>query len=355
MQHTYAIIGAGNGGQAMAAHLTLLGYRVRLYDVDQARIKHLRQARTITVTGQISGTATISEITSDLSDAVTGCAVIFVVTTTDRHADLVKSLIPLISENQLVVLCPGHTGGAMIVRNLFLAGRKNIAVVEMQDLIYTCRTDDAGHVTIMAIKKKIELAACRKSDIDAAMAAIGDIYPQLQPSDSILHTWFNNMGAILHPAPVLLNAGRIECGESFLYYREGITPAVANVLEQLDAERIAVARAYGIEPVSLAQWMKTAYDLEHDSLYELFQANPAYAAVKAITTLENRFLTEDVSSGLVPLAEFGRLAGVETPAMDSVITLAGMLLHRDFRKSGRNLENMGLKGKSVSEIKKIYT
>ena len=33
--YRFAVLGAGNGGQALAAHLTLLGQDVSLYDIDQ--------------------------------------------------------------------------------------------------------------------------------------------------------------------------------------------------------------------------------------------------------------------------------------------------------------------------------
>ena len=43
MKKTFAVIGAGNGGQAMAAHLTLSGYAVHLFDANQEKIKELQK------------------------------------------------------------------------------------------------------------------------------------------------------------------------------------------------------------------------------------------------------------------------------------------------------------------------
>lgn len=354
MKYTFAVIGAGNGGQAMAAHLTLLGHTVHLQDVDQEKILKLQEKAEITSEGKVEGTAKIAKITNDLGEAVQGCDIIMVTTTTDQHIRLANDLLPYIDEKQPVVLCPGQTGGSIVVHNVFQIAGKNISVAEMQDLIYTCRASEPGKVKVTALKQKMDFAGYCQEDYDRIIAVIGEIYPQLQQVKSVLHTGFDNMGAMLHPAPMLLNAGRIECGEDFFYYLDGITPSVADVLEKMDKERLAVAQAYGVDATSIHQWQKKAYSVEGDSFYELFQNNKSYASVKASKTLNDRYITEDVPCGLVPIVELGKLAGIVTPVMESVIELTGIMLSEDFRGNGRNLKCLGLEGKTVSEIKKMF-
>ena len=41
MAKTWAILGGGNGGQAIAGHLSILGEKVRLYDVVPATVDAL--------------------------------------------------------------------------------------------------------------------------------------------------------------------------------------------------------------------------------------------------------------------------------------------------------------------------
>lgn len=354
MKRSYAVIGAGNGGQAMAAHLSLMGYDVSLYDNNCEKIAQLQRLGTITATGRVEGVAQIFLITSRLDRAIAGRTAIFVATTTDQQIVLAESLLSCIADGQIVVLCPGQMGGSVVMHNFFARHGKTVVVAEMQDLIYTCRASEAGRVHISALKRKMALAAYEKDAYPQVIHAIGELYPQLTRAKSVLHTGFSDMGAILHPAPMLMNAGRIESGGDFLYYREGITPAVASVLEQLDRERLAVAAAYGVEVPSIAQWQKEAYGVEGNSLYELFQNNSSYAAIKAGATLNSRFISEDVPSGLVPITALGAVAGVSTPMMESVIELACGVLHCDFRAEGRNLRCMGLEGKTVADIQKLF-
>ena len=73
------------------------------------------------------------------------------------------------------------------------------------------------------------------------------------PASNCLETSLSNIGALFHPTPVLLNIGRIENDlQGFRYYWDGITPSVATLVGEIDQERMAVARAYGVSvPLSL--------------------------------------------------------------------------------------------------------
>jgi opine dehydrogenase len=53
------------------------------------------------------------------------------------------------------------------------------------------------------------------------------------------------------------------------------------------------------------------------------------------------------------VSELGRAAGVATPVIDGLVTLTSAMLRRDFRAEARNLEQLGLAGKSVTEIRSI--
>jgi opine dehydrogenase len=158
---------------------------------------------------------------------------------------------------------------------------------------------------------------------------------------------------MMHPAPTLLNAGRIESRSPFEYYSEGVTPSLARVVERIDAERRAVARAMGVEVPSIKDFYAMSYGVSGKDLHDAIQQVRAYDGIKGPTSLNTRYLFEDIPTGLVPLSCLGRAMGVPTPAMDAVIELGSILLNRDFRKEGRSLEKLGLAGKSPEEIRKL--
>ena len=86
-----------------------------------------------------------------------------------------------------------------------------------------------------------------------------------------------------------MNIGRIETDPNgFRYYWDGISPSVATLIKGIDAERIAVAEAYGVHILSAEEWLRQSYDTYGDDLYDLLQHNNAYGDIKAPTTINAR-------------------------------------------------------------------
>ena len=130
-----------------------------------------------------------------------------------------------------------------------------------------------------------------------------------------------------------------------------MTEQVASFIEKFDAERLAVGKAYGIDLLGVNDWIKFAYkDTEGDTLCERMKNNPAYHDIKSPSTIFTRQLTEDIPTGVLPIMELGKAAGVETPLLESMIHICEALLGQDLHTNGRNLKNLGLAGKSKQEI-----
>jgi len=81
----------------------------------------------------------------------------------------------------------------------------------------------------------------------------------------------------------------------------------------------------------------------------MLRSNPNYRSVKAPTTLDHRYLWEDVPMGLVPMSDVAGAVGVETPAIDRLIDEASGILGRDLRRAGRTLDKLGLTHHCVKE------
>jgi opine dehydrogenase len=352
----YTIIGAGHGGKAMAGHLALMGFPVTLYNRTADNVLAIARRGGLEIDGDDRGPrgfAQISHVTSEMAEAAAEADIIMVVVPSTAHADIATLLAPHLRDGQIVVLHPGRTGGCLEFRKVLLEHdcQAAIKLAEAETLIYASRSDGPAQVRIFRLKEAVPLAALPCTDTAAVLEALAPAYPQFIDGGDVLHTGLNNMGAIFHPALTLLNAGRIEStGGEFQFYMEGVTPSVARVLEELDRERVTVAAAVGIRARTAQEWLRMAYDARGASLYEAIQNQPGYRGIKAPSTLNHRYIFEDVPMSLVPIAALGERYGVAVATIDSIIRLACTVHGTDYRRRGRTLEKMGIAGLSVGEL-----
>ena len=336
-----AILGAGNSGLAMAAHLAMEGYPVHLWNRWTDAIGPLFHHPFIKVSGVINGEARLALVSSDIREVVEGVSTVLVTTPANAHRDIAQLLAPYATDDMLIILNPGRTFGALeFTTELRENGcSKNPLIIETQTIIYTCRKIDLNQVIILTFKHDVLFSAVDHTLNDTVIARFPEcLRPFFSPANSMVETSIGNVGMILHCAPVLLNSGWIESPYTqFKYYYEGITPSVARLLEKLDTERLEVARLLGHPVESTADWLRRSYGVEGESLYECIQNNPVYRTIDAPTTLQHRYITEDISCGLVPLETIGRSLGLSMQICGLIIDLANIMLEIDFRENGRKL------------------
>lgn len=353
----FAILGAGAGGQSMAAILASKGYSVRLYDIDRDKIHRLQELETIKVTGVIQCEAKPALITDNIGDAMTDVDVVMIVSTTDAHGSIAVQIKPYLKDGQIVMLNPGHCGGALELANILRGENgcgKDLIIAEAGDLMYGCRSYEIGNILHTGLKVHVPVATLPAADVTRLMYVLGPIFPCLKPASNVLETGFEGAGAMLHPIPSLMNVNKMDLGESYDYYMEGITPHIADIIAACDKERVAVCHALGVEALDLISMLTKTYELERkDNLYDLIQSIESYKALRNPTNVKHRFIVEDTMSGLVPLASVGRSLGIPTPMMDSFVNIACAVCGRDFWKEGRTAEKLGLSGKTAAEIREM--
>ncbi len=352
----YTVIGAGHGGKAMAAHLALEGYPVRLYNrtADNISVIHKRGGIELeSYEGGPRGFGRLERTTSDMGEALAEADVIMVVVPSSAHADVARAAALHLRDGQIVILHPGRTCGAIEFRKVLRESNcvGDVIVAETETLIYASRSDGPAQARIFRIKDSVPVAALPATQTSRVLDAVAPAYPQFIDGGSVLHTGLNNMGAIFHPALTILNAGRIEStGGEFQFYIDGVTHSVAHVLEELDRERVTVAAALGIRAQTAQEWLKRAYDATGEDLYEAIHNQTGYYGITAPKTLNHRYIFEDVPMSLVPIAALGQAYGVSVRGIDSMIRLACIIHRTDYWRRGRTLDKMGLQGLSVSEL-----
>lgn len=346
-----SIIGAGSGGQAMAGHFAMLGHKVSLYNRTQSKLAVIQAQQSIILNEAIRGVGYLHRVTSHLAEAIDGAELIMVTTTADAHRELAEKMAPYLNDEQIVVLNPGRTLGALefasTVRKLTA---KRVYIAEAQSLIYACRAETPGQVRVIGVKNKVLLAAYPNADTEHVLRKVNAVYPCFVKARNILETSLENIGAMLHPSVILFNAATIERGQGFYFYND-MTPAIASFLEQIDHERLMIGRAFGLNLMPVSEWVSYAYNnIKGVDLCEKMKNNPAYFKILAPTSLHSRLLLEDIPTGILPLTELAKLADVKTPLLESVLNIAQALLQIDFHQKGRTLKNLGIDNLTVNEL-----
>jgi opine dehydrogenase len=352
----FTVIGAGHGGKSMAAHLALMGFPVVMFNRTPDRIAAIRLRGGIDLecmAGGPCGFGRLRAVTADYEEALAESDVIMVVTPSSAHRDIAEHCGPHLRDGQIVVLNPGRTCGAIEFRKVLqdCDCRADVTVAEAGTFIYASRSDGPAQARIFRVKEAVPLAALPATRTARVLEALCPAYPQFIDGGDVLKTSLDNMGAIFHPALTLLNAGRIESthGE-FQFYIDGVTPAVAKVLEVLDRERVTVAASLGIRAQTALEWLQMAYDATGADLCEAIHNQPGYYGIQAPPSLNHRYIFEDVPMSLVPIAALGRRYGVSVRGMDAIIELACITHNTDYWRRGRTLDKLGIGELSVGEL-----
>ncbi|HEY1430421.1 MAG TPA: NAD/NADP octopine/nopaline dehydrogenase family protein [Stellaceae bacterium] len=357
---TVAIIGAGIGGIYLAAQLGIAGYKLRLHDLDDARLADIRAFGGIDVEGDGAGFAAVERATSDLPSAVDGADVVIIVTGGNAQAAVARSLVPLLRDGQIILLIQGNTGGSLIVRRtLDEAGcRAHVTVAEIDNYPYSCRRLSPIRIRPIVTKRWLQIAAFPGNRIASVHQRLSPLFPQAVAAPNVLYTGFTNANAMLHVANCVANAARIESGDGYRFYAEGVTPAVARLYQAINHERVAVAAALGAAAPTLEDWFDRVYGVREASLVETcrrltYNSDGPYQATGTPTSLDHKFITEDVPTGLMPMSALGAAAGVSTPAIDALIAIVHNMTGKDFALEGRTLMRLGLDGISAAEIRRV--
>ena len=344
-ENSISVLGAGGGGHAFAVFAKSKGFKVKLWNRTKSVIDGIKKNRGITATGSLEGHFQIDLATTSIKDVINESQLLMIVTTADAHKEIAEKIAPYLNQNQIIVLNPGRTGGALEVSNVITSndGPDKPRVVEAQSMLFVSRCEAPGNVIISGIKKKLSVSAFPSTLNDEALLVLKDLHHSFCEADTVLNTSFDNIGAIFHPAPLLLNVARCENPQiAYRHYIDGVSPSVAFFLEEMDKERINVAKAFSVNATPLKKWLNLAYGSKGKNLYELIQNTKEYQNLNAPSSLNVRYIFEEVPTGLVPISNLGEAIGVSTPNINTIINLANSLMKTDYRVSGRTLESMGI-------------
>lgn len=356
------VLGGGNGAFATSGHLALAGHSVTLCESPEfaESIAPLRSDPVIEVqadsyTSLPLGNARLAEVTTDFAEALSLADLVIVAMPSYGHGTVARRIARHVKPGQAILVVPGNLWGAVEFRAaLREAGtEEGVLVGEAACLIYACRKTAPQRIWIRGCKHGLSVSAFPAKDTPALVEIVRRLYPDVVPGNTVIETGLSNVNPFFHPPIFLANAARIEMDpQEFRFYVEGSSPGVSRLIEAMDAERLAIARAVGIQLDSLAAMTLRWYERDGAAgrtIYDLHHTVPAYLSSKSPNGLDSRYLQEDLPYGLAPVSELGREVGVPTPTIDSVVTVLSAFTGQEV-VAARSMASFGLSGIPPGEL-----
>lgn len=371
----FAVLGAGNGGHAMTADLSMMGFYVNLFELPQfeENIKPIQQKGGIHITGFAPGVQEVfpkgwtktgfakiqGKVTTDIREAVEDVDVIEIVTPAFGHEAIMNECAPHLRRGQIVVFNTGNWACFRFAHKLREMGIEGVILAEASLLIYSCRRSGPAQVHIDGMKQTLNIAALPAKKTSDVLRVLQKAYPQLKPAKNVLQTSLENLNLVFHPALMIMNAALVEHKKGdFLMYPFGCSPSVAKVISAVDQERLAVAKALDLELDTAMDFAYKSYGAKGKNYYEAIQnIKPFHDPIggRAPSNMKFRYITEDVPFALVPLASLGDLLGILTPTIKALIHLASIINGIDYVKEGTTVEKLGLAGLNAQQIVELVS
>ncbi|MBU4334981.1 MAG: NAD/NADP octopine/nopaline dehydrogenase family protein [Actinobacteria bacterium] len=347
-----AVLGAGAGGLSALVELQAAGHRVQLWNRSAATLARNVPDGEVRYAG-VLGTGTVRPdlVTTELPTALAGADLVLVALPATVHEQVFVDLAAARCARP-VVLNPGHPGGALHARMVFVrAGVPVPPIAELSTLTYVGRVDPDGLVRTTGRASGVRGAALPGGA--SALEGARELFPQVDPVADVLFTSLSDVNLVLHPPGAVLGAAWVEAtGGRFTFYREAMTDGVVRVLQALDAERLAVGAAFGHTLLPLGAEMALIGTVDATAaagdIGAAIRQGEANATIVAPDSFGHRYYREDVPFGLVPFLALARVAGVAVPVARSLMTLAQTAVGD--LPTGRSAARMGIVDLGVPEV-----
>ncbi|MCF3936248.1 NAD/NADP octopine/nopaline dehydrogenase family protein [Acuticoccus sp. M5D2P5] len=334
-----AIVGAGAMGLGLASVLESLGHKAILHSPSGASLAFLKEGRPLNSVGAVSGTWRPEW--ADMKGAVTGADLVIFALPTNGMRRMIDRAAPHIESGQAVVISSHASFAALVLARRLAARGVEAPIAAWSTTLATGRRLAPDRVQVDDLRSRIDVAVLADPSghvRELQRILFGD---RFHPVEDLLALSFSNLNPPIHLANALGNLTRIEKGEAWDNY-DGITPAVARLILGLDAERLALARSYGYGVKTVEEHYVHTFPIAAAPLAEMAATvHRMKEGPRGPTSLDTRYIAEDVPFGIWPLILTARAKSVPLPLHEGGLALMSAFTGRDFEAENDLLPEIG--------------
>lgn len=353
----FAVCGAGRAGAALAADMSLMGFNVNLFELEEfaANITPIMEKGGIDLSGKTqsgkTGFARLHKITTNPREAFEDSDLIMITSPAFGHELFFKTIFPFLRAEQIVMINTGYWGSLRLAS--FLREKRafeKITLAEANIMPYLS-DKDGNRVHIFNVKQDIKLATFPGDKVSRTFDIVELVYPQHKRVPNVLWTNFapGNTGA---HAPLLLPIAGIPFDRyrGCKLYGEA-TLCGAKLVEAFDRERMKVARALGCNVETTFEWFKKAYGYVGGDISDALRKSPHADRYIPAERLKG-VASEDIAYFYVPASRIADSLDVATPLIKGIVEVMGTMLDTNYWETGITLEQLGFNGLTAEQIVK---
>lgn len=335
-----AILGAGAVALGGAALLKTRGHEPVLWSPSGRGTAPLDTAA-LEASGAIDAIVGVG-VARSCREALDGVEAVFIALPANAHRAVMDAAAPELRAGQITIISGHLSFGGLYLSRLLAARGVSVPIVAWGTTVTTGRRTGPTQVRVGNIRDKVDLATVPQTaaatGLDVCGMLFGDRFVQRQ---DLLGIALSNLNPQNHLAIALCNLTRMERGETWLQY-ENTTDAVGRLIEALDAERLAIADAFGLSVRSVREHFHLSFGVESAPIGTMARALAARGdKTTAPATLDTRYVLEDAPFGLYPTTLLGRLVGRPAALHEAGLAILSALYGRDLTAENDLLPAIG--------------
>jgi opine dehydrogenase len=360
-----AILGCGSGGMTMALDLGLRGFKVNLFDFPEfsRNLRAVEKRGSIEAVGKLEGKMEPDVVTTDMAEAVEGADAIFLTIRAYGVERFISEAAKHMEPGQVILNWSSYFAALRTYWMFKEAAPEGAILAEGAILPYFVKPVEPGAMNVFGVKAHLWAAAMPNRRTPEMIRVVKQFFPNCEAAKNVLDTSFTNPNLQVHVPPALLNMGLWEkTGGDLEFYSALMTPKVTDVMDAVDRERMSVGAALGLELIPKPEILKMEYGqygVQGDTMYEVYSTFASHRSWRPGLSLEDfaakTAFGEDLMFGYVPISTLGDQLGIPTPAIDTMVNLAHLVIGKDYWREGMTAEKLGLRGMSAEEIQAYVT
>lgn len=348
-----AILGAGAIAYGSAAYLCREGHDPVLWSPSGRRAQALARGEPLVATGALEGSFS-PRVASSCKEALHDAEAVLIALPANGHKLVMDAAAPHLRQDQ-TVLISSHTSFSGLYLAKLLAQRGiSVPIVVWGTTVVAGRQFGDSAVNVAVVRAKVDAAVLPVSATGPALGLCRTLFgDRFVERPDMLAIALSNLNPQNHMGIALCNFTRMEKGEQW-GQNDNITDSVGRLLEALDTERLAIAAAVGHKVRTIQEHYHFSFHVPPGPVGEMSRAIASRGGGGyGPTTIDTRYVLEDVPYGLLPTVLLGRLTGVGAPLHEAGIKLFSALYGRDLAAENNLLPELGLETLALDGLRHL--